>query len=340
MRTLVLVLGVVALLGCGKKQAAAPAQRAGEVTAVSGTVTASRAGAAARPLAVGDDVWLDDRISTGPGARVELQLTSGATYELGPEQVRAVGEVVAQLRNMGGGAAGQGGDVTAAAGRHAEESSAETGATVAAPGGGAPAPPEPDDQTSGGVGTRQTLEEGKMGQAGSGSGSGGGGGSGADLFGGLQPGDIDDDVKGLGGVGIKGTGTGNTGWGDGNRNRTSGAHAVIAIDAATLEVSEGLAAETVRRYLRRVQNRFLYCLEKEMVVSPKVGGDVVTFTMMIDSTGKVVSASAKAKLLPAVITSCDESVLKNMLLPKPTGGQLVKVTGQLKYSVRVAVRTP
>ncbi|MCC6997034.1 MAG: hypothetical protein IT370_20645 [Deltaproteobacteria bacterium] len=135
---LVLAAGLALAAGCSKSKSAAPAGPVGKVAALVGEVQATRAGQAARKLEVGADVFADDVIKTGVGARVELALLGGARYEIGAEAERKLGAQLALLK--GGGGAGAAGDVTAAAGRHGEEEAAATEATAAraeASGGGA-----------------------------------------------------------------------------------------------------------------------------------------------------------------------------------------------------------
>ncbi len=125
---------VLAAAGCGKSKSAAPAGPVGKVAVVIGDVQATRAGQAARKLEVGADVFGDDVIKTGVGARVELALLGGARYEIGAEAERKLGAQLALLK--GGAGAGAAGDVTAAAGRHGEEEAAATEATAEVGGGG------------------------------------------------------------------------------------------------------------------------------------------------------------------------------------------------------------
>jgi len=119
-------LALIAFAACSKKKQT-PAAVVGKVSALSGEVTATRAGAAPRALAVGAELWSDDTVKTGVGARVTVELASGAVYEMGAEAERKLGEVVALLEQ--GGSAGTG-DVTAAAGRHGEQEAAGTEATA------------------------------------------------------------------------------------------------------------------------------------------------------------------------------------------------------------------
>ncbi len=131
---------LLAAAGCGKSKSAAPAGPVGKVAALVGDVQATRAGQATRKLEVGAEVFADDVIKTGVGARVALALVGGARYEIGAEAERKLGAQLALLK--GGTGEGAAGDVTAAAGRHGEQEAAatEATATLTEASGGGPAP--------------------------------------------------------------------------------------------------------------------------------------------------------------------------------------------------------
>src|SRR5687767_15007702 len=76
--TVAVALAGAAAGGCGKSAPArhqvTPGAKAGVVLEVNGTVTATRPGAAARPLAKGDAVSGDDVIATGADGSVLIEL--------------------------------------------------------------------------------------------------------------------------------------------------------------------------------------------------------------------------------------------------------------------------
>jgi hypothetical protein len=119
---------------------------AGDVTEISGTVTATRDGTP-RPLAAGDVISGDDVIDTGADGRVTITLRHNrVAWTLGPGKKEQVGASLAwRAPTATQTAAGPTGERSGAAGRHAEREAADTaaGAEVAAapmaPGAAAPA---------------------------------------------------------------------------------------------------------------------------------------------------------------------------------------------------------
>jgi hypothetical protein len=106
---------------------------AGDVTEVSGTVTATRDGKA-RPLAVGDEVSGDDIVETGADGHVAIRLRHNLVpWTLGPGKKETVSASLAwKAPRASEVAAGPTGERSGAAGRHAEREAADTAATATA----------------------------------------------------------------------------------------------------------------------------------------------------------------------------------------------------------------
>ncbi len=148
-------LALCAGLGCGSGDGSAASKGpAGTITALAGEVTARRGDAAARVLAVRDDVFRDDTISTGDGSSVTIVLAhNNAVWTLGADQQKRVDASAAWRAPKSSDEieVAEGTARTAAAGRHAEKSAtdrpafatetkAEEAPTAAAP------PPEPEPE--------------------------------------------------------------------------------------------------------------------------------------------------------------------------------------------------
>ncbi len=126
-----------AAVACGGGGGAVPAvvagAPAGDVTEVSGGVTATRGGQP-RALAVGDVVSGDDVIATGADGRVAIRLRHNLVpWTLGPGKSEQVaGSLAWKAPRSTQTAAGPTGERSGAAGRHAEREAADTAAAVAA----------------------------------------------------------------------------------------------------------------------------------------------------------------------------------------------------------------
>ena len=97
---------------------------------------------------------------------------------------------------------------------------------------------------------------------------------------------------------------------------------------APAQVSAGLAAEIVRRYLRRNVNKFTYCYERELLARPTLAGaSALSFT--IDASGRVV-ASHTTGFEPAV-DACVDRVVRGIELPRPANVDAVRVTTTITF---------
>ena len=187
MRSVIVVM--VMLLACSKRDAPDVAAAAGKVVELTGSVSASRAAAAPRALTVGDQVFADDVVDTGGDGSVTIELFHNhARWAMEPQQKKRVDESAAWRLAKQDSPTGPADHPTSAAGRNAERTAAETRATsgVASAGSAnsAAQPPEPqavpvetpkkpeapkggarDGKTSsapaGGAGSGHTLEQGR-----------------------------------------------------------------------------------------------------------------------------------------------------------------------------------
>lgn len=144
MLRLALAALMLAAAGCGggggaSGPAVVAGAPAGDVTAVSGTVTATREGAT-RTLAQGDVVAGDDVIETGADGRIVIQLRHNLVpWTLGAGRKEQVAASLAwRAPRATAVAAGPTGERSGAAGRHAEREAADTAATALAPAAAAP----------------------------------------------------------------------------------------------------------------------------------------------------------------------------------------------------------
>ena len=81
-------------------------------------------------------------------------------------------------------------------------------------------------------------------------------------------------------------------------------------------VKGDLDSAIVRRYIRRAQQKLLYCYEKQLVVKPTLRG-TVTVEWVIGPDGRVATATARG-LKNAEVESCIASVIQGVEFPKPT----------------------
>lgn len=130
------LIAALAVAGCGSDRGgAAGAGSAGTVVELAGEVTALRAtaGATARPLAAGDEIFADDTVTTADDASVTIALAhNGARWSLTGGVSRRVDQAAAwrAAKSASGQLFGTADDDrTAAAGRPAEQTAAEQTAT-------------------------------------------------------------------------------------------------------------------------------------------------------------------------------------------------------------------
>jgi hypothetical protein len=141
-----LIVYVVMLLACSKRDAPDVAAAAGKVVELTGTVRASRAAAAPRALTVGDQVFADDIVDTGGDGSVTIELFHNrARWAMEPQQKKRVDESAA-WRLAKQDATGPADHSTSAAGRNAERAAAETRATSGAGSAANSAAPPPEPQ--------------------------------------------------------------------------------------------------------------------------------------------------------------------------------------------------
>src|SRR5262245_31308894 len=148
-RLLALALATAGMTAaCGKDEAAAvkvvPGQRVGVVVEVSGSVTATRPGAAARALAKGEAVSGDDVIETGADGSVLIELDHNhATFTLPAGKRQEVARSLAWSQPAVAARPVTTDEHSAAAGRPIERSTADTTASSNQPNAAAAAEPEP-----------------------------------------------------------------------------------------------------------------------------------------------------------------------------------------------------
>lgn len=133
-------LGFLALAGaaCSEEPAARdPNQPAGKVVEMAGDVSATREGAASRPLAVGAPVFADDTVTTGSdGSAVILLAHNQVRWSLGQGKSARVDRSLAwKASGDQGGSAFDDEDemATASAGRHTDREAGDTAATAQLP---------------------------------------------------------------------------------------------------------------------------------------------------------------------------------------------------------------
>lgn len=133
-----LALAAAACSGSGEAEPADPNQPAGKVIELAGQVSAARAGAATRPLAVGAQVYADDTVTTGTdGSAVILLAHNHVRWNLGSDKSLRVDRSMAwKAKADESGSAFDDEDemATASAGRHTDREAADTAATAQLPG--------------------------------------------------------------------------------------------------------------------------------------------------------------------------------------------------------------
>lgn len=329
------------------KVVASQAINAGTVLEVKGSVTV-----AGKPLAKGDTVASDAMIDTGADGFVTIELAHNSVrLELGPNKHLRVDQSLAWKAPKATGV-GEGGEgATTSAGRPAERMAAGTSITAdeegasdrgaereraagdlapAEPASGAPPkpvasaspkPPRAGGETAkrreyapggGAADAKDSLGTGGLGLKGTGKGGGGTG----------------EGTIGIGSIGSVGRGGGSGpgdgyGAGSGRLGGGSGSKANVTQGAPT--VSGGLAAEVIKRVVRRNVNQVRYCYEKALVNNPGLAGKV-TVKFVIDREGKVVSATAADNTVgDATVASCITNRFMSWTFPKPADG-IVTVT--------------
>jgi len=121
-----------------------PGQRAGVVREVAGTVTATRPGASARTLAVGDEVSGDDELATGADGSVLIELDHNhVTFTLPAGRTQRVAASLAWNQPVAAAQPVATDEHSAAAGRAIERSAVDTAASSGPP------PAATDDGTAG-----------------------------------------------------------------------------------------------------------------------------------------------------------------------------------------------
>ncbi|HEY8143939.1 MAG TPA: hypothetical protein VIG06_14740 [Kofleriaceae bacterium] len=134
-----LALAAAACSGSGDAEPADPNQPAGKVVELAGQVSAARAGAATRPLAVGAQVYSDDTVTTGTdGSAVILLAHNQVRWNLGSGKSLRVDRSMAwKAKADESGSAFDDEDemATASAGRHTDREAGDTAATAQLPTG-------------------------------------------------------------------------------------------------------------------------------------------------------------------------------------------------------------
>ena len=330
---LLAIVVAAAAVACSSKQASPPASSsdpAGEVTAVTGTVTATRAaaGSEARPLALAAPVFADDTVATGADAAVTIRLAhNGAAWSLDAGMARRVDQSVAWKAPASAGAgplASAGDERTAAAGRHAEASAAGSATgEPGAPGGPASADEETADRVSD-VGGGETPDDsmgdvtkdvgeshgvGGLGMRGTGR---GGGGSGE---GGIGMGNVGTIGKGSGGSG--------SGYGSGSGGKKAKPPFSVVVEAPRSSDGSYPGAAVIRRTLRVHASA---CASAARRAAPHATGRI-ELRIAVGGQGKVdaiKTATSNPSLEPAA--TCFTGKLRKLELPKPKQGALVVVT--------------
>ncbi|MCP4445550.1 MAG: AgmX/PglI C-terminal domain-containing protein [Myxococcales bacterium] len=120
----------------------------------------------------------------------------------------------------------------------------------------------------------------------------------------------------------EGTGTGyKPGHGKGELRRHKASPPKVTI--GPIDQNGDLDPSIIRRYVRKKLSRIRYCYEKELVVSPRLSGTVVTqFT--ISPMGIVQSVKARGLGNPGV-ESCVSAAIESIQFPKPKDGGYVNV---------------
>jgi TonB family protein len=137
-----------------------------------------------------------------------------------------------------------------------------------------------------------------------------------------------DSLKGLGGVGLRGSGSSGAGSGYGSGAGGLGAHKERGIsldsDAAAVEVEGSLDRELIRRIIRQHANQVRYCYEKQLQLDPSLQGKIVV-GFVIGAEGNVTSATIEQSTLSSpAVGQCVVERVKTWIFPMPKGG-IVKV---------------
>lgn len=319
-----LALAAAACSGSGEAEPADPNQPAGEVIELAGQVSAARAGAATRPLAVGAQVFSDDTVTTGAdGSAVILLAHNRVRWNLGSGKSLRVDRSMAwkaKADESGSAFDDQDQMATASAGRHTDREAADTAATAQVPGAAeedrSPEPaPVPPDQVASAEAPKETSSTSAQKSASKGTGTAtrgrgmiaqksGGGGNGTAALDESAP------ASPLGGIG-EGSGGGAVG---------GGAAAAVALPASGNLV---LGKLTVKGALTAAQ------------VGPRLAsfarrctGDVpgkATIRIDIDAAGAV--KSAKVTGTPEVlssISSCLTASARALRFPTASGTTTVQ----------------
>jgi hypothetical protein len=323
-----LALAAAACSGSGEAEPADPNQPAGKVIELAGQVSAARAGAATRPLAVGAQIYADDTVTTGTdGSAVILLAHNHVRWNLGSDKSLRVDRSMAwKAKADESGSAFDDEDemATASAGRHTDREAADTAATAQLPGTAdeerspEPVPPPPEQVASAeapketssasaqkseskGIGSSATRGREMLAQK-----SGGGGNGKAAL-------DQSPPASPIGGIGEGGGGGGGSGVG-------GGAAAAVSVPAHGNLV---LGKLTVKGALTAAQ------------VSPRLAsfsrrctGDVpgkATIRIEIDATGAVKSARLTGTPeVTASISTCLTGFARTLRFPAARGTTTVE----------------
>jgi hypothetical protein len=297
-------VGVVAVLcavlfgvagACSKAQ---PAERpsakpaddapAGTVRELTGDVTATRPGATARKLAVGDGVFADDTIATAAGAHVVIELAhNGVAWTLEEGKQRRVDASAAWSAKAGSGdpaiaeASDQDPDRTEAAGRHTEHEAAETGANLPKEEKAPPAMQPPP----------RTVAP--------------------------APKQKGDDI-GMGDIGTMGHGSGaGTGQGFGSgHGRLGGAHVTTApkLNLGAPTVSGPLPPEVISRIVRQSFGRYRLCYEDGLKKNPTLAGSI-TIKIVIAADGSSSATQGGTDLSDTDVVGCVVRNFSGMTFP-------------------------
>jgi hypothetical protein len=116
-----------------------------------------------------------------------------------------------------------------------------------------------------------------------------------------------------------GDGYGAGGGRGGMRGRTA---AVPTVSIGQPSAEGDLDKAIIRRYIRRNQQKFQYCYEKQLLAKPTLSGTVLA-QFFITPNGTVASSTGSG--VDGEVASCVADVIKNIEFPKPKGGGGVKV---------------
>lgn len=132
---------------------------------------------------------------------------------------------------------------------------------------------------------------------------------------------------GVGNVGTKGRGgQGGSGYGRGVSRLGSRDAKVPKVIPMQPIISGSLDKETIRRVIRRHQNEYRYCYEKELNVKRDLNGKIkVKFT--IAGNGSVIAAAIEESTMGnSNVEQCLIGKIKRWVFPAPKGGGIVVVT--------------